>query len=82
MVLEVKIKMGQYNHELIMLLFLYQALQVVLAIKNLHANTRDEGDLGLISGVRKNPWNRKWQPAQVFLPGESHGQRSLMCYSP
>jgi len=25
---------------------------------------------------------RKWQPAPVFLPGESHGQRSLASYSP
>ena len=69
--------MGQYNHDLIMLLFLYRALQVVLTIKNLHVNTRDKGDLGLISGVRKIPWNRKRQSAQAFLPGESHGQRSL-----
>ena len=23
------------------------------------------------------PWRRKWQPAAVFLPGESHGQRRL-----
>ena len=28
--------------------------------------------------VRKIPWRRKWQPAPVFLPGESHGQRSLV----
>ena len=27
--------------------------------------------------VRKIPWRRKWQPTPVFLPGESHGQRSL-----
>jgi len=27
--------------------------------------------------VRKMPWRRKWQPTPVFLPGESHGQRSL-----
>ena len=27
--------------------------------------------------VRKIPWRRKWQPTAVFLPGESHGQRSL-----
>ena len=32
--------------------------------------------------VRKIPWRRKWQPAPVFLPGESHGQRSLAGYSP
>ena len=25
---------------------------------------------------------RKWQPTPVFLPGESHGQRSLASYSP
>ena len=30
----------------------------------------------------KIPWRRKWQPTPVFLPGESHGQRSLMGYSP
>ena len=28
------------------------------------------------------PWRRKWQPAPVFLPGKSHGQRSLGGYSP
>ena len=27
--------------------------------------------------VQKVPWSRKWQPAPVFLPGKSHGQRSL-----
>ena len=27
-------------------------------------------------------WRRKWQPTPVFLPGESHGQRSLASYSP
>ena len=31
---------------------------------------------------RKIPWRRKWQPTPVFLPGESHGQRSLVGYSP
>ena len=28
------------------------------------------------------PWRRKWLPIPVFLPGESHGQRSLVGYSP
>ena len=32
--------------------------------------------------VRKIPWRREWQPTPVFLPGESHGQRSLVGYSP
>jgi len=32
--------------------------------------------------VRKISWRRKWQPTPVFLPGKSHGQRSLVGYSP
>ena len=32
--------------------------------------------------VRKIPWRRKWQTTPVFLPGKSHGQRSLGVYSP
>ena len=32
--------------------------------------------------VRKIAWIRKWQPTPVFLPGKSHGQRSLTGYSP
>ena len=31
---------------------------------------------------QKIPWRRAWQPTPVFLPGESHGQRSLVGYSP
>ena len=34
------------------------------------------------SSVMKIPWRRKWQTTPVFLPGESHGQRSLTGYSP
>ena len=32
--------------------------------------------------IRKIAWRRKWQPTPVFLPRESHGQRSLVGYSP
>ena len=32
--------------------------------------------------VRKMPWRRAWEPTPVFLPGESHGQKSLAGYSP
>ena len=34
---------------------------------------------GLSPWVGKIPWRRAWQPTPVFLPGESHGQRSLAC---
>jgi len=27
-------------------------------------------------------WRRAWQSTPVFLPGESHGQKSLVGYSP
>ena len=30
----------------------------------------------------KTPWETAWQPTPVFLPGESHGQGSLVGYSP
>ena len=30
----------------------------------------------------KIPWRRKWQPTPVILSGKSHGQRSLVGYSP
>ena len=32
--------------------------------------------------VGKVPWRRKWQPTPVLVPGQSHGQRSLVGYSP
>ena len=32
--------------------------------------------------IGKIPWGRKWQPTPVFLAGKSHGQRSLVGYSP
>ena len=32
--------------------------------------------------VGKIPWRRKWQPTPVFLPGEFHGQMSLVGYNP
>ena len=32
--------------------------------------------------VGKIPWRRAWQPTPVFLPRESHGQRSLVGFSP
>ena len=32
--------------------------------------------------VRKILWKREWQPTPVFLPGEFHGQKNLVGYSP
>ena len=30
--------------------------------------------------IGKIPWRRRWQPPSLFLPGRSHGQRSLAGY--
>ena len=49
--------------------------------KELACYAGDIGDRGLIS-VGKIPWRRIWQPTSVFLPRESHGQKSLVGYSP
>ena len=38
--------------------------------------------LGFDPWVQKIPWRRDWLPTPVFLPGEFHGQRSLVGYSP
>ena len=37
---------------------------------------------GVSPCLGKLSWSRKWQPTPVFLPGKSHGQRSLVGYSP
>ena len=50
-------------------------------IKNLPTNTRDVRNMGSIPGLGRFPWSRKWQPTPVFLPGKSHGQRSLVGYN-
>ena len=47
-----------------------------LVVKNSPASAGDVRDTGSLSGLR-----RKWQPTPVFLPGESHRQRSLAGYS-
>ena len=51
-------------------------------VKNPPANARDVRDVGLVAGLGRSPGEGKCQPTPVFLPGESHGQRSLVGYSP
>ena len=48
-------------------------------VKNLLTNA---GDAGSVPGSERVPWRRDGQPTPVFLPGKSHGQRSLAGYSP
>ena len=55
---------------------------MVLVVKNPPVNAEDARDIGFDPWVRMIPWRRKWQPTPVFLPGKSHGQRSIVGYSP
>ena len=52
--------------------------QVVLVVKNLPA----DADESLIPGSGRSPGERARKPTPVFLLGKSHGQRSLVGYSP
>ena len=38
--------------------------------------------LGFDLWVEKIPWIREWKSTPVFLPGKSHGQKSLTDYNP
>ena len=40
------------------------------------------GRPGFDPWVRKIHWRKEWQPTPVLLPGESHGGRTLVGYSP
>ena len=44
-------------------------------------NAEDTRDSGSIPGSVRSPWRRNWQPTPV-LPEKSHGQQSLVGYSP
>ena len=50
---------------------------VAQMVKNLPAMQKPRFD----PWVRKIAWRREWQPSPVFLPGEFHGQRSLVSHS-
>ena len=55
---------------------------MALVLKNPPANAGDTRDCWFDLWVRRIPWRRAWQPTTVFLPRESHGQKSLAGYSP
>ena len=49
-------------------------------LKDSLANAGGAIDSGSIPGSGSFPWKMKWQPVPVFLPGESHGQRTGMLH--
>ena len=56
--------------------------QVALVVKNPLANAEDIRDAGLIPGLVRSSGGGHGKPTLVFLPGDSHEQRSLVGYRP
>ena len=46
-------------------------------VKNLLANVRDTRNMGLIPGLGRCPWKRKWQPTPVFFACKITGTEEL-----
>ena len=78
--LELFISMDQEFHVFLQLAW-FGSFPGGLAVKNLPA-MQEPQEIRVRSLGREDPWRRAWQPTLVFLPGESHGQRSLVGYSP
>ena len=51
-------------------------------VKNTACQSGRHNRHGFGPWVRMITWRNAWQPTSVFLPGESHGQRSLAGYGP
>ena len=66
----------------IYVIYITRASQVALVIKNPSAEAGDIKRHRFDPWFGKILWRRAQQPTPVFLPGESHGQRSLVGYSP
>ena len=50
--------------------------------ENLHKKLVESAWYDTVVLTLGSNWRRKWQPTPVFLPGESHGRRSMVGYSP
>ena len=55
--------------------------QVAIMVKNQPAKAGDMRNTGSIPGQEDSLEKEQWQPTPIFLPEESHGQRSLVGYS-
>ena len=72
------------DNEVVILIYWPNILQDIswwLSGKESAWNIRNERH-GFDPWSRKISWRKAWQPTPVLLPGECHGQRSLVDYSP
>ena len=65
-----------------MYIYVYELLVVALGVMNPPANAGEVKRCGFSPWFEKIPWRRAQQPTPVFLPGKSHGQRSVAGCSP
>ena len=56
--------------------------QVVLVVKNLPASAEDVRDTGLVPGLGRSPGGSRGNPRQHSCLENTHGQSSLVGYSP
>ena len=61
---------------------MWHGLSRLLTCKEFACQSRRHRRHGFHPWIGKIPQGRTWQPTPVFLPGESHGQRSLVGYNP
>ena len=61
--------------------FTHKGFPAGAVVRNPPASAGDTG-VQVQSWVGKILWRREWHPTPVFLPGKSHGKRSLVDYSP
>ena len=71
-----------YSRSLLVIHFIYILVHRLgfpggSVVKILPADAGDTRDVVSIPRLGEIPWKRKWQPPPVFLPGKSHGPRSL-----
>ena len=74
-------KASQHKCQIVGFRDLERASLVDQWVKNLPA-MQEIQEMQVLSLGWKIPWRRAWQPSPIFLPGESHGQRSLAGYGP
>ena len=55
---------------------LLQEIQAPSFVK-IHLQCKEMQEMHICFPGWEIPWRREWQPTLVFLPGESHGQKSL-----
>ena len=67
---------------ILLLIFKYWVSQGFSGGSDSKESACSAGDLGSIPGLGRSPGEGNGYPFPVFFPGEFHGQRSLVDYSP